>query len=547
MDVAKRYWLPLALDDHIERDFAAFRERELSGRLACNETLLDKTVAKLTETMRPHIAEIVGRDGLPHLAHAIVGWGDAQFEELRLTDRITAFVTGGPTGPQVPQCDPEGDFHPWQSFAYAAMAGAEGERALGSSSHSLCSLVRHSRVLQTSEGRELGHLLFALAEYDPDIDGRPFLMAHDKVDVRELPEIAIHAHHFGTLEVCRKFHLTEGLCAATARVPGFERYRPPAEGFLDGQMTILEIFALILDKARRVQEGEREEVSLGELRHALRIGTNLENHLFYAGHLVELASLARLDGFELTDTQSNAVTFVLNEINRTLSDWLIHLSFPDCFLSLGHYRRAATLWAALEEAQEAGQMLHRTDLQRYTVDFDAHPRPGSPPVPEPVLPGAVYEVVRTEPKLRDAFAAVLAAYTQSAPPEPLRARGQLDHFRRIGPSRWPRTVHYELLDHGSAIGAEVHLEHDEVLPLRPMLRDLTDRVRPLFPEARVVWDDRWYKGRGRLVVHFQDGIDAEVVAQAARTLIDATFDDIDRAIETHGLGTNASQQALTRG
>ena len=93
----------------------------------------------------------------------------------------------------------------------------------------------------------------------------------------------------------------------------------------------------------------------------------------------------------------------------------------------------------------------------------------------------------------------------------------------------------------------MHLEHDEVLPLRPMLRDLTDRVRPLFPEARVVWDDRWYKGRGRLVVHFQDGIDAEVVAQAARTLIDATFDDIDRAIETHGLGTNASQQALTRG
>jgi hypothetical protein len=376
----------------------------------------------------------------------------------------------------------------------------------------------------------LGHLLFALAVFDPDAAGPPFYMEDRRVEVRQLPEIAIHAHHFGTFEVCRKFHLTEGLCAATARVPGFELYRPHAEGFLDGQMIMLELFTLLMHKARQVQEGAPQHAALAELRQTLRIGVNLENHLFYAGHLVELAGLARLDGFALTKTQSNAVAFLLNEMNRTLVDWLPHLSFTDCFLSLGHFRRAASLWAALEDAQAADRTLPRSALRDYAVDFDASPWSGPAPAPEPVPAGTVYEVVWNAPQLRRVFAAVLEAYVRTGPPEALLPRGRFDHFRRIGPGHWPRSVHYELLDHGSAVGAELHLEKDEVEPLKPMVRALTDRVRPLFPEAKVVWDDGWYKGRGRLVVYFPDGIAPDQIAAGIRKLVDLTYDEVDRAV-----------------
>jgi hypothetical protein len=530
MNFAEQYWWPLELEKHVEFDFLDFREIALSDRVLLRSEVLDQTVARLAEAMRPHIKEIVGRDGLPHLAHAIVGWGDARFEGQRLTDRISNFVSEGPLGPFVPQCDPEGDFHPWQSFAYAAMAGADGNRPLGCHPHSLKRVVRNSRLLQTGEGRELGHLLFAIAEFDPDPEGPPFFMESLRIEVNQLPEIAIQAHHFGTFEVCRKFHLTEGLCAATARMPGFDSYRAHAEGFLNGQMTMLELFALLMHKARKVQEGEPQHAALAELRGVFRVGPNLENHLFYVGHLVELAGLACLDGFALSKTQSNAVNFLLNETNRTLADWLPHLSFTECFLSLGHFRRAASLWGAIEHAHSEGRTLTRSTLRDYAVDFDTNPWSGPAPVPKRVPAGAVYEVVSNAPCLREVFADVLEAYVRTDPPEALLPRGRFDHFRRIGPEHWPRSVHYELLDHGSAIGVELHLEKDEVEPLKPIVRAQTERVRPHFPDAQVVWDDRWYKGRGRLVVYFPDGIATNQIAAAARELIDLTYDEVNRAV-----------------
>ncbi|MBY3222197.1 hypothetical protein [Rhizobium laguerreae] len=265
---AEIYWWPLALDEHVDLKFADFRGTTLSDEVTLRRSLLERTVDLLAQAMRPHIFEIVERDGLPHLAHAIVGWGDATFCGFQLSDHIAAFVTRGPTGPHIPQCDPEGDFHPWQSFAYAAMAGTEGNRMLGRSPHSLISLTRNSRHLQTSEGRELGHLLFALAEFDPDPDGPPLFMEGQRLELRQLPELAIHAHHFATFEVCRKFHLTEGICAAVARIPGFEPYRPHAQGFLDGQMTVLELFAFLMNSIRQSRGGVTHGV-INELRQIL--------------------------------------------------------------------------------------------------------------------------------------------------------------------------------------------------------------------------------------------------------------------------------------
>jgi hypothetical protein len=530
MNLQESYWWPLELSPRVERALDGFARETLAPGVRPDLARLEAAITTLGDAMRPHLAEIIERDGLPHLAHAIVGWGDASWQGQSLTDRIGPFVSDSAFGPCIPQCDPEGDFHPWQSLAYAVMAGAEPDRSIGASKASLRDLARNSRALQTGEGRELGHLLFGLADLDPDVDGRPFVLTHGRVPVRELLDMAVHAHHFGAFDVCRKFHLTEGLCAASSRIPGLESYRPHAEGFLEGQMNMLVLFALLLHEIRRAVDGQGEDDLVQELRHALRIGNNLENHVFYAGHLIELSGFAQRDGFALTETQASAIAFVLDEMNRTLDKWLRRLSFPDCFLSLGHYRRAATLWGELERARAERRALDRADLRRYAVAFGDATQPTAPAAPAAPPPGSIYEVARTQSQMRPAFATMLDAYDQNAPGDGLRARGRFDHFRRIGPPHWPRALHYEILDHGNAVGVEVHLEHDAVLPLRPLLIDLTERVRPLFPSATVVWDPRWYKGRGRLVVHHDAHHDPGTIAGSMRTLIDATYREIDAAV-----------------
>jgi hypothetical protein len=139
------------------------------------------------------------------------------------------------------------------------------------------------------------------------------------------------------------------------------------------------------------------------------------------------------------------------------------------------------------------------------------------------------------------FAAVLDAYIRTDPPQVLLPRGRFDHFRRIGPDHWPRSVHYELLDHGSGVGVELHLEKDEVEALKPVVRALAEPVRLQFPEAEVIWDGSWYKGRGRLVVYFRDGIAADQIAAGARKLIDLTYDEVDRAVLVVGTSADTIQ------
>lgn len=523
-------WWPFEFEDALERHFLSFRNKVLSDQVALNTSLVKEAADQMAASMVPNIRDVVARDGLPHLAHAIVGWGDGRLDGLSLCDRIAEFATASEAGPVVPQCDPEGDFHPWQSFAYSAMAGCDGDRPLGTFDFSMRDMIRASRVLQTRENRELGHLLFALATYDPDPNGPPFDMGGVEVPVAELPERAVEAHIYGGFQVCRKFHLTEGLCAAVARIPGFEAWRPHAEGFLDGQMTVLEVFALIMELAGAVERGGGDRAALARWRNALRIGDNLENHIYYAGHLVELAALARMHGYTLRSSQLNAANYVVNATNRTVMSWQKHLNFRDSFLGLGHFRRASTLWMALENGEIKKPEQCREVLRRFAVDFDATDTRVPAPEPVPLPEGSVYAVARTVPEPRPIFAQMIAAYEKTLPPAGLRTRGTFDHFRRIGPPHWPRSVHYELLDHEQAIGVEIHLEKDEVAALKPVLEAIHERAQVAFPEARIVFDETWYRGRGRVVLGYHDRVGPEAIAKEARRFIDMTFPQLDQAI-----------------
>jgi hypothetical protein len=532
---AERFWWPLDLSPREEEAVERFRRRMIAAPPALDRAAVESVAGLLARRMAGTLADILERDGLPHHCHLINGWGDARFRGRTLFQGTAAFLHRDEDGePILLQCDPEGDFHPWQSLAYAVMAGVDPDVPIGDSGATLRSLARRSRTIQTGKGQELGHLLFALAHLDPEAGSPPFHFGDALRTVPELVELAVDAHHHGTFEVCRKFHLTEGLCAVAAEIPGMAGLRADAQGFLDGQLDMLLLLGVILAEARGLLEAGKApqpDDLIEELRETLVMDRYLENHVYYAGHLIELAAFADSFGYRLAPEHRGAVAFVVNELNRTIPACLPKASFLDCFLHFGHYRRAITLLLEVERAHAAGRRLTREDRARFAVDFDAlESAPFEPPAAEPVdLDLGVYTLAQPSKPLRPEFAAAVALYAAEAA-DGLKPRGGFPHFRRIGPPSWPRAFHYELLDYGEEgkdeIGAEIHLESDAVQPLAAAVSGLRDEVARRFPGRRVEWDPEWWRGHGRLRVLFPSASPAEAAA-GMRALIDATFAVLD--------------------
>jgi hypothetical protein len=465
------FWWPLDLSDRVAEALEGFRRRMRETPVVLDDSLVAAVAQQLAEMMHRNVGRIIDRDSLPHLSHVLNGWGDGSFRGRRMMEYVQNFVHRDAGGkPFILQCNPEGEFHPWQSFAYAVMAGVDADTALPSGV-TLRELMRNSRELGTREGHELGHLLFALAYVEPRADGRPFSLLGESCDVRGLMEMAVEAHHYGSFDVCRKFHLTEGLCAMAARTPEFAVYREAAQGFLEGQLDMLLLVGLILEEARRLTVEGRPPAEgdlILELRDTLIVGNFIENHCYYAGHIIELAAFAAALDYHIAPEHRAAMAFVVNELNRTLPPYLPDACFDECFLHLGHYRRAITLLSQAEGLRAGAATFTHTDLTRYTVDFDTYT-----PDEELLLvasrqayarvPG-IYEVAEFSAGARPEFLNVIARYEATPPPPHLVARGLADHFRRIGPPWWPRAVHYELIDYGGRVGAELHLESDDAWP-----------------------------------------------------------------------------------
>jgi hypothetical protein len=488
----------------------------------------------LASLMARHIGAIIDRDSLPSLCHVINGWGNGMYHGLHMTDRMMAFIQRGKGGrPFVLQRDPEGDFHPWQSFAYAVMAGVSADVPLGRGGPTLRELAEISRTLNTLDNHELGHLLFALAHLDPNPEGAPFRLTDRFLTPSEVIDAAIDAHHYGSFEVCRKFHLTEGIAAAAALMPGMGRHRAAAQGFISGQLDILFVLGSMLAEVRAACEAGTPPLSdglLASFRHSLILGDFFENHTFYAGHLIELAGFAAIQGYTVTAAQRAAIAFIINEINATLPHVAERLSFLDCFLHFGHYRRAITLFGELEDANWHGEEVGPDRLGRYAVDFDSAPAVRKAHVQKDSLGAALdlglYQLELPAANPRARFMDVVACYDLVAPAE-LKPRGGFDHFRRVGPPRWPRAFHYELLDYGDAIGTEIHLESDAVLPMAPLVRGLAPAVAQAVGAAKVEWDPAWWKSRGRLRAVYPDDVQPEDVANGLLAMIRATFGTLD--------------------
>jgi hypothetical protein len=520
-------WRPVPLTPAEERALGALRDEHRRSPAALDRALGLRADALLTRAMAPHVQAIVDRDGLPHTCHVLNGWGAGRLGGRPLIDRVLPFVQRAPGGaPFVLQCNSEGEFHPWQTLAYAVMAGVDPDRPLADTDVTLRRLARNSRTVPLPDGEELGHLLYALAHLDPGLEHGPFTVAGERCGARELVARALQAHRYGDFKVCRKFHLTEGLCAAAALMPEAADCRGEAEVFLEGQAELAGLLALTLRACDEPASGPLERAEALALRDRMGLGSLVENHFYQAGHLVELACLVDALGFSLPAVTWSLIHEVCDRLNALLPRWLPRVCFPHCFFHFGHYRRALTLLLR----RDAGLP---QDLAAFAVDFDALPAPAEAPAaaaseaPPGAPPGAsLYTAAPPPEPARPYFQAVIDAYAALAG-EGLRPRGGFPHFRRVGPRAWPRALHYELLDYGEAVGAEIHLESDAVLPARDALRSLEPAVAGRFPGLPVLWDPGWYRGRGRLAVGFPPQAAPEEVARGLAALIALTLPSLD--------------------
>jgi len=489
----------------------------------------------IAEAMRRHVAEIVDGAVLSHYCHLLNGWGNAAWKGHRLLEGLASFCRPDAHGrPYLVQYDRDGDFHPWQTLAYALMAGIDPDVEVPALHGSLRQLYARSRVLQTDEGAELGHLLFALAQLGASVDTR-FELPGGSTDVAGLMVRAIEGHHHGHFRVCRKLHLTEGICAAAAMIPGLEQHRAQAQAFLDGQLDLMLLLALVLE---RVSDPLRvaERVAPGGIVHALRqtlaVADCFEDHVFLAGHYLELACFAGGMGYEISSLHREAMIRIANAIDHALPHWLPRSPFAEQFLFYGHYRRALTLLPGCLRTYPRAWAPSPAERAAFTVDLDARavaePRAASEAAP---VPAAAFTTARAKTS-RPEFVAAIAALVAALPAE-LEVQGFRSHFRHVRPVDWPRALHYELLDYGEqapAFTLEIHLESDAVRPVRDTLAGLLPAVQARFPGQFVDWQPAWGRGRGRLRVAVPDDVPPAEVAAAMLRLVACTREPLARAL-----------------
>ncbi|SFW18407.1 hypothetical protein [Chitinophaga sancti] len=528
------HWWPFSLSPRLEKSFTDIKNRLTFEDVLLNTRQNTLIISRLAEVMAHHVPEIIERDGLPYLCHIMNGWGNVIYNEREMIDELLPFIHRNESdAPFILQCEPEGDFHPWQTFAYVVMAGVSPDKEIAGTGITIKELARNSRHIniKKDQGQELGHLLYALSYIDPDSNTAPFVIENVAYNLQELMEKAVHAHKFGTFEVCRKVHLTEGLCTISANVPEFAHYKPVAEVFLNGQLDILFLLCIAMEEAKNALENNvrpSDDSLLREVRNELKIADFLENNAFYIGHLAELAALATKAGYKIRREHINALNLAVNTLNEIIPRYLPYLFFEDCFLHFGHYRRGVSLLEAVNGVAN-GDPSANIDLAAYTANLDTL----TPFRTNPAASGALSAIEKAVFKLsspvnheRERFNTVLEHYIQHAR-HSLEPRGRFKHFRRIGPPSWPRSFHYEFLDYGDKIGLEIHIESDTVKAMTTAVEHMTARVQALFSEQPVEWDPLWYKNKGRLRILFNDQYPEPQIAEAMEQLISETFDAFD--------------------
>ncbi len=535
------FWWPIELSDDAKKAFIEKKVFFNESPISINSNDLEKANHLIEKMMKANLQDILDRDSIPNLCHVLNGWGNSKYENGFLVDELNAFIfLKDGKQPFIEQCTTEGDFHPWQSFAYSAMAGIQGNTLIGSSGYTLSDLMEGSIKINHDEGEELGHLLFALAYYFKGTKDEDFKFQFNNGEFNsdELLNWAIENHFTGSFRVCRKFHLTEGICAMASLNPNFSEYKLVAQKFLEGQVDLIILIAVVLEESIQAIENNKgldPKSLIHELREQLVILDYLENHIYYAGHIIELASLAQLMGYEISEAQHNAIKFVMNSLNKIIPVFAPQMSFVDCFLGFGHYRRAITLYSAIDRSEDKQDW---TLLNNYEVDFNKieAPKFGEEDIKlaSKILETHVFKVTDPQEKINPVLKEIITHYNLIGNIAEYPLRGKFAHFRRVCPLGWPKSVHFELLDYGENIkkvGIEIHLEGEDVKYIMDHFLELKTFLEQEFDGHQFKIDEKWYNGSGRLFMLFSYDDESEYITKSFIRLIELAKAKIDLALE----------------
>ena len=339
---------------HIKKAVLAFQDHMTGDRVALNKTSIERRCLYYAKMPPSIFSKLLEMSNMSVTAHLIVGFGNFTFRESNSTNAFSRLLRLNDSGsPSIPQTHPpEGDFHPWQGFAYASLAGMNPETEIPSAGANLRTLATNSSDI-SMQGRgdfDLGHLLMAASFIVPDPSYK-FRFDGETITLRQVGNRALLGHIQNEESTCHHFHLTEGLCLASARIPGMADLRTEAAEFLNRQLDVLNYVAVVLNK--NLSECE---VSVKELKILSKL----------VGHAIELAAIAQICGFDLSKSQKNALNFVANASSVVFG---VAMS-PEHFSALAHYRRGSTLLLEIERARTEGRCLSTINLSSYSVNLD---------------------------------------------------------------------------------------------------------------------------------------------------------------------------------
>lgn len=536
MKKREKVWFPIALSDLEKEALKKLKSTIKETPQKLDVDLLKKVDKKVNILLKNNVNIIVERNSLPNLSHLICGWGNFMYEGAPIVEKMEDFIFYKNNEPYIKQCDPEGDFHPWQSLAYTSMAGVNFND-VKVKNHSLKDLAFNSVWINKNKGEELGHLLFAFANnYSSEDLTKIFYLNTVPHNLEELIHRGIEAHDYGGFEVCRKFHLSEGLCAITSKVAQLEKYKPDAQRFLDGQTEMVGLIQLIFEQ---ILNEDGDLALLTSIRDKMVILSYFENHVYYLGHAIENACFGMLNGFKIDMVHYNLMIKAVNTANRFLYHFgLDAISFLESFLSLGHYRRASLL--LLEISKHVDENLNldadfniNEKLKLYTVDLDAIQEENPASTPQDVDEQHYKEYFlfsvkdyNVLPRLNEVLENEILKESK------LELKGGFEHFRRYHPNKWPRSVHFEIVQYtlNDSIGVELHIEDIVYKDLFSDLEEIHQHIKANVPELEVLIDKTWYNC-GRLYMTYNKEVSTNKIIEDFIKLIALSEEKISNKMQ----------------
>ena len=113
--------------------------------------------------------------------------------------------------------------------------------------------------------------------------------------------------------------------------------------------------------------------------------------------------------------------------------------------------------------------------------------------------------------------------------------GNTHNYRQIKILDWPQSIHYEFYSLKYTCGIEIHLEHDRVKPIADLLINFSKTLVNKFPNGKVKWDQKWHRGRGRLMVQYDNNINPMEIAKGMKKLVGLTNEKISKELQNIGV------------